>query len=388
MKVVFISNFMNHHQLPFSKAMLEIPKIEYNFIATTPVPTQRLKMGYYDMNREYDFVVRAYEDESSYQKALSLSESADVVITGSAPEIFIKERLKKNKLTFKYSERIYKIKSPFYQMPIRAIKYFWHNGRHKSLYLLCASAFTAADYAKTCTFLGKTYKWAYFPELKKYDDINLIIDKKKENSILWVGRLIDWKHPEIPIKVAQRLKKEGYKFSLKIIGTGEMEAEMTSLISKYDLNDSVELLGAMRPEKVREYMENSQIYLFTSDRQEGWGAVLNESMNSGCAVVASDAIGSVPFLLENGENGFIYRDGDIQDIYAKVKYLLDNPEKAKCFGKEAYKTLCDEWNAENAANRFIYLAKKMLDGDKRPDIFAKGVCSRAEILKDRWFQNE
>ena len=44
------------------------------------------------------------------------------------------------------------------------------------------------------------------------------------------------------------------------------------------------------------YMESSHIFLlFTSDRNEG--AALNESMNSGCAVVASDAIGSVPYLM-------------------------------------------------------------------------------------------
>ena len=49
-------------------------------------------------------------------------------------------------------------------------------------------------------------------------------------------------------------------------------------------------------------MEKSEIFLFTSDKGEGWGAVLNESMNSACAVVASHAIGSVPFLLKDGEN--------------------------------------------------------------------------------------
>lgn len=51
----------------------------------------------------------------------------------------------------------------------------------------------------------------------------------------------------------------------------------------------------MKASEVRSYMEKADIYLFTSDFNEGWGAVLNESMNSGCAVVASHAIGSVPF---------------------------------------------------------------------------------------------
>ena len=34
-------------------------------------------------------------------------------------------------------------------------------------------------------------------------------------------------------------------------------------------------------------MEKADIFLFTSDRREGWGAVANEAMNSACALVVS-----------------------------------------------------------------------------------------------------
>jgi glycosyltransferase involved in cell wall biosynthesis len=78
----------------------------------------------------------------------------------------------------------------------------------------------------------------------------------------------------------------------------------------------------MAPEAVRDHMEAADIFLFTSDFNEGWGAVLNESMNSACAVVASHAIGSVPFLLKDGENGFIQT---LLEMYAEtVNVLTDN----------------------------------------------------------------
>ena len=381
MKIIFLSNFLNHHQLPLCKAFIE-NNIEFYFIATTHVPKSRLVLGYADMNHTYDFVICAYENAENHQKALDLCRTADVVITGSAPDCYIKERLKNKKLTFRYSERIYKIKPPFYQMPLRAVKYFLQNGRHKNLYMLCASAYTAADYAKTATFINKTYKWGYFPEVKKYDNIDALINGKKKNTLLWAGRLIDWKHPECAIKVAEKLKNDGYDFELNIIGTGNMEEEIKSLIADYGLVDCVRTLGSMPPEKVREHMENSEIYLFTSDRQEGWGAVLNESMNSGCAVVASQAIGTVPFLLKDGENGLIYCDGDIDNLYEKVKYLLDNPKKRAEIGRSAYETLCNEWNAENAAKKFIILANSLLGGDKMADLFKDGVCSKSEIIND------
>lgn len=385
MKIVFISNFMNHHQLPFSKALIDMG-IEYIFIATESIPQERVNMGYEDMNHEFGFVICAYENHENYKKAIEACFSADVVIIGSAPDVYIKERLKKNKLTFRYSERIYKNKPPIYQILLRAIKYYWQWGRFKNVYMLCASAYTAADYAKTRTFLNKTYKWGYFPEVKKYDDIDDLIQKKATNSLLWVGRFIDWKCPEKAIEVARRLKQDGYEFTFNIIGTGYLNEELEKLVKDYELQNHVSLLGSMSPEKVREYMEQSEIFLFTSDRQEGWGAVLNESMNSACAVVASHAIGSVPFLVKDGENGFIYKDSDTDDLYNKVKFLLDNPEKRKVMGAKAYETLITQWNAENAAKRFIELANVIISGNKRPDIFADGVCSKAHLLKDNWYK--
>ena len=83
----------------------------------------------------------------------------------------------------------------------------------------------------------------------------------------------------------------------------------------------------MKPEQVREYMEKSEIHIFTSDRNEGWGAVLNESMNSACVPVANKAIGSVPYLINDGNNGFMYKDEN--ELYEKVKYLLNNDKDRK-----------------------------------------------------------
>ncbi len=75
------------------------------------------------------------------------------------------------------------------------------------------------------------------------------------------------------------------------------------------------------PEEVRAAMERSEIYLVTSDRKEGWGAVVNEAMNSGCAVVADHMIGAAPWLIRQGENGWMYRDGEEQELFRTVERL-------------------------------------------------------------------
>lgn len=55
------------------------------------------------------------------------------------------------------------------------------------------------------------------------------------------------------------------------------------------------LTGYKKPEEVRERMEKADILLATSDRGEGWGAVMQRAMNSGCVVIADHMMGAVPF---------------------------------------------------------------------------------------------
>ena len=381
MKVVFLSNYYNHHQSSFSLAMDKLTNGNFYFIETAEMPKERIILGY---NIEKpNFVLQNYLNDEDKQKCQNIIDLADVVIWGSAPYNLLKTRLKAGKLTIACSERLYKSNKKFL---LRFIKQILINHRFKynNFYLLCASAYTSADYAKTYCFLNRAYKWGYFPPVELYYNFETILKSKKQNSILWSGRMLDWKHPEAAIEVAKLLKNDGYNFHLNVVGGGEQYYNVVNLVSEYGLENEVSILGTLKTEELRAIMEQSQIFLFTSDRNEGWGAVLNESMNSGCAVVASHAIGSVPFLLQDGKNGFIYKDGDINDLFNKVKYLLDNEAERINMQKSAYETIINEWNAENAAKKLIELLTKLLNGEKVENLFESSVCSKAKILKDNW----
>ena len=302
--------------------------------------------------------------------------TGDVVIIGSAPDVFIEERLKADKLTFRYAERYFKegkwrILDPrvlysHYKLDMRY--------RSKPLYMLCASAYTAPDCRFIHSYIGKTYKWGYFTEVKKYQDIDALIRLKRPASILWVGRLIGWKHPDASIHTATQLKAAGYSFHLDIIGDGELRPKLQKMIEVNGLQNEVTLLGFMPPEKVREHMEQAEIFMFTSDRNEGWGVVLNESMNSACAVVACREIGSVPYLIKDNENGLIYDQKGKQTLFDKVKLLMDDPDLRMKLQKNAYHTMKEVWNADTAAERLLKLIENLQKG-KETD-FLSGPCRR------------
>ena len=373
--LVVTGNYLNHYELALSKELMEFFK-EFHFIVGEKLPEDRKKLGFSDMN-DLDFVVKAYEDKELARKLIL---DADVVITGSYRyESHINERLKQGKIVFFDSERLFKY-SPILNCG-SALRNIIRHRYAKKANLLCISAYSAGDYNKINLFKNRTYKWGYFTEAIKYDDINGLISSKKENSLIWVGRLIEWKHPEYVVEVVKRLKEEGYNFEANIIGVGEMKDDLSNLIKENKLENSVHMLGSMPPEKVREKMEEAQIYLFTSDRGEGFGVVLNEAMNSGCACVASYSTGSTPFLVKDGKNGLIYKNDDVDELYKNVKYLLDNKQRVDEIGKEAYNSIVSIWNPHEAAKRFYSIAEQMMENGEITKTFDEDILSIAKPIE-------
>lgn len=380
--IVFVSNYFTHHQKPFSDAIYEKSGIDYLFIETEVMEEERQNMGW-SINEIPSYVITSRTFYENNQKFLEKIEEADVVVFGSAPQALIKSRIQNKKLVIRYSERPIKDKYQKWKYLYRLYSWRKLNPQYDNMIMLCASAYTSADYAKHYLYKNKCYRWGYFPKTEKYDS-DALVKAKDKKSILWCGRFLDWKHPETAVEIAKRLRDEGYEFTLNFIGSGEIYRTIENLIDVYNLQDYVQLLGNMSPEMVRKYMEQAGVYLFTSDFREGWGAVLNEAMNSGCAVVASHAIGSVPFLVKHNENGFIYKNGDIDDLYNKVKYLLDNPQEQERLGKNAYSSIVDLWNAEIAADRFVKFVEQLKE-NKTCNIYSDGPCSMAENLPNNWF---
>lgn len=381
MKIALFSSTLNHHQLPFCLEMEKLlGKGNFIFVSSMPLTEERALLGFPDLNNQYSFVLESFEDSESYQKAYELALDCDVAIFGVAPEIFIKTRVKHNKTTFRYQERIFKKSRWHILKPWVFSRIIWNHTKynHKKLYMLCAGAFTAGDYRLGRAYRNKCFRWGYFSKLNIFDiEESLNKRKNKRIKLLWVGRFLKWKHPENAVLVAEFLMKEGYDFQLDMLGVGPEEEKIKDLINEKGVKGYVALHGSVQVDRVLEFMRESNIFIFTSNREEGWGVVLNEAMNCGCAIVANSQIGSVPYLIKDGYNGYIYNN-NIKDLCSKVEELFCNEKLRNQFAINAYKTIIDEWNPKNAAKKFIRLIEDIEKGGNG-DLFSDGVLSIDKI---------
>ena len=380
MIIVYVSNFLNHHQNLVADILYTTEGVEYTFVETIPMYNWLKRGGYTDYSQE-PYVLKAWENIENKQKTIDLVLAADIAIF-SCPESLQYQviRAKTGKLTFDVSERWLKrgwlnLASP------RLLKYLWYYFtvfNHERVYKLCSSAFACGDHYKLHSFKDKCYKWGYFTKVDRNLDVEDslgVSEHETLHTLMWCARFLKFKHPELPIQMAARLKEKGYKFVLDMYGSGK-ELEKTQALSKLlNVEDVVCFKGNMPNDEILKAMREHEIFLFTSDKNEGWGAVANESMSNGCAIVASDAIGSIPFLVNDGINGCIFESCNLNSLCEKVEWLLDNPTERKKITINAYHTMRDIWSPQNAANNFLKLVEVLQSGNNT--MLINGPCSKA-----------
>lgn len=382
MKLTIVSNYINHHQIPMSNELYEKLGDNFSFIQTQPMEEERVKMGWGSEVNKIPYLLLFYENPIQCKNLIM--DSDIVVFGGVEDESYIKPRLNAGKIVIRASERLYREGQWKSISPRgRKKKYEDHTQyANAPVYLLCHGAYVASDFNIVHAYPEKKFVWGYFPETIEYklDDLFAIKDHE-EVRLLWAGRFMKLKHPEYAIKAALYLKQKGVLFHLDMVGAGELEGMLKELVDRYGLNDEVTFHGFMPPAKVRGFMEEANIFMFTSNYLEGWGAVLNESMNSACAVVAGHGIGAVPSLIRHGKNGFVYKNENFNEFKNQVLTLAKDKNLRKELGVNAYNTIVNEWNPKEAADRLYNFSVGLLEGKVNP--YSEGPLSPAPLISPR-----
>ncbi len=150
-------------------------------------------------------------------------------------------------------------------------------------------------------------------------------------TVVAVGRLTDQKRFDILIQAHKKLIDEGIVHNLLILGTGPNESELSKLINKLGLKDTVKLLGFI--ENPYPYIKNATAYAMSSDF-EGLPLVIAEALVLGKAIVSTKCTGPNE-LLKDGEYGIVCEIGDVDGLKNGIKNLLINYELRDEMGKKS-----------------------------------------------------
>jgi glycosyltransferase involved in cell wall biosynthesis len=128
-----------------------------------------------------------------------------------------------------------------------------------------------------------------------------ILDSAK--IMLSVSRLTPQKGYLRKLRIFKQLEKNHPLFWI-IIGSGSFAEELQTAINKENLQDSILILHGLRREQLAEYYSNSDLFWLLSEYDESFGLVYLEANFCGCPAIGNDK-GGVPYIITDGQNGFI-----------------------------------------------------------------------------------
>lgn len=167
----------------------------------------------------------------------------------------------------------------------------------------------------------------------------------KTKTVVQHARLVDFKNQPMLIDAFMKVHKKYPEYDLKIYGPDSFDGTKEILeaqIAAYKANDFIHLMGGS--DDLEKEVPKAQIYAFSSD-WEGLPNTLLEAMVMGMPIVATDCpCGGPQTIMKDGVSGLLVPIKDPDKMAEGIIYLIEHPEKALEFGKEASK-IYDETNS-------------------------------------------
>jgi len=140
--------------------------------------------------------------------------------------------------------------------------------------------------------------------------------------VLWVGRLVPEKRPDIWLGVVKRLQDEGLPVKAMIVGAGTFERNFAQL------RDAT-CLGWLSGNALGEAYASADILLFPSD-VETFGNVTLEALSAGCPAIVEKKCGE--HLVDHTVNGMTCQVGDAEGFYQATRRLVTDHALRKSMG--------------------------------------------------------
>jgi glycosyltransferase involved in cell wall biosynthesis len=146
---------------------------------------------------------------------------------------------------------------------------------------------------------------------------------RTDNLIVFLGRMVEEKQIDKLIKAFAKLDP-ALDAKLEVVGGGEQEGKLRALAASLGVADRVKLTGYVEEAYLRNALTRATVFAMPSIAELQSISTM-EAMASGLPVVAANAM-ALPHLVHDGENGFLFEPGNVDDLAEKLTRVLTMSE--------------------------------------------------------------
>ena len=152
-----------------------------------------------------------------------------------------------------------------------------------------------------------------------------------EETVVFVvpAKIITMKRPLDVLQAFADLPRGGPRCHLVFLGDGVLRDDVERRADVLGVRDHVTIAGFINQSEMPAWYAAGDALVLASDAMETWGLAVNEAMAAGLPVILSDAVGCVPDLARDGENGFVFPLGDIVALAERMNRLRSSSSRAR-----------------------------------------------------------
>ncbi|MHC5933315.1 glycosyltransferase family 4 protein [Nostoc sp.] len=172
--------------------------------------------------------------------------------------------------------------------------------------------------------------------------------------MVFLGRLVPEKCPDLLIKAFQSLQKSAWK--LVLVGGDDSPTFKAKLLSLANNNPNILFTGPLLGAHLAEIVRGSGLFVLPSDI-EGLPMAMLEAMAEGVPILASDILPHRQLLGQN--RGVLFRKGDVNSCIEKLDWAIHNTQEIQKFAEQAKIYVSANYNWEQITNKFIDLYNRI-----------------------------
>jgi len=178
-------------------------------------------------------------------------------------------------------------------------------------------------------------------------------------ELLHVGSYGPRKGQHLIIKACKKIKEHNIKFHLTLIGGGIHRQTLVDLITKYELEDYVDLPGVVEHKNLPNYMEKADVLVFPS-KTEGLPNAVLEAMSMKLVVILTNVDGNLELAQNTGS--ILVDINNPQQLFEAILHYYNNPREIEIGGEINRNFIVNtfSWNkhAKELYHMYNYLTKK------------------------------